>query len=83
MQAYLQVVRWSQLGCIPLYQLHSGASHESGSSTFAGANAERRTVVIDLSHSFLIVWLGSVEIHRTAANIIHCTVAISQYCSTH
>jgi hypothetical protein len=40
----------------------------SGSSVFTGGNAERSTVEIDLSCSFLIVRLRSVKMHSTIVN---------------
>jgi hypothetical protein len=46
------------------------------------ANAERSTVAIDSSQSFLIVWIRSAEMNNTVANIVHNTLANSRYYST-
>jgi hypothetical protein len=61
---------------------HGGVLGASGSSAFAGANAERSTVEIDPSHSFLIVRLRSIEMHSTLANTVYNIVANSWYCIT-
>jgi hypothetical protein len=67
-------MRWwrARLGVQRLQRKHSFDA--SGSSAFSPANAERSTVAIDPSRSFLIVRLRSVEMHNTVEGCLwHCS----------